>query len=131
MTAPSVTFTGEEVAIVASLIAGTLPQLDESDFEVADLLLDRALAVLPRPLPPDLAARIERLRIAPLDRFWSSLSSRAARGVPFSVIDASLLGEVRPSLAFLWLEKLVGRKPDLRRVDDHHWMIDVKGPGHG
>lgn len=58
----SVTYTGEEVALVAALIASALPMLDENDFEVADLLLDRALAVMPRPLAVDLATRIELLR---------------------------------------------------------------------
>jgi hypothetical protein len=59
---PSVTYTGEEVALVAGFIAAALPLLGREDFEVADLLLDRALAVMPRPLAVDLATRIEALR---------------------------------------------------------------------
>lgn len=65
MTTPSVTFTGDEVALVAGLIASALPGLGPEDFEVADLLLDRALAVMPRPLAVDLATRIEQLRQRP------------------------------------------------------------------
>jgi hypothetical protein len=59
---PTVTYTGEEVALVAGFIAAALPTLNQDDFEIADLLLDRALAVMPRPLAVDLATRIEQLR---------------------------------------------------------------------
>jgi hypothetical protein len=62
---PSVTYTGEEVALVAGFIAAALPALGPEDFELADLLLDRALAVMPRPLAVDLALRIEQLRQRP------------------------------------------------------------------
>lgn len=62
---PTVTYTGEEVALVAGFIAAALPALDQADFDVADLLLDRALAVMPRPLAVDLALRIELLRQRP------------------------------------------------------------------
>lgn len=62
---PSVTYTGEEVALVAGFIAAALPALGTEDFELADLLLDRALAVMPRPLAVDLALRIEQLRQRP------------------------------------------------------------------
>lgn len=62
---PTVTYTGEEVALVAGFIAAALPALDQPDFDVADLLLDRALAVMPRPLAVDLALRIELLRQRP------------------------------------------------------------------
>lgn len=61
----SVTYTGEEVALVAGMIASCLPVLDQADYEVADLLLERALAVMPRPLNPDLAFRIAKLRQRP------------------------------------------------------------------
>lgn len=64
MTAPSVTYTGEEVALVAGFIASCLPALNSDDYEVADLLLDRALAAMPQPIGPDLATRIEQLRAA-------------------------------------------------------------------
>jgi hypothetical protein len=59
---PSVTFTGTEVALVAGCIAKMLPELDAQDFEVLDLLLERALAALPQPLAPDLQAAIAKLR---------------------------------------------------------------------
>jgi hypothetical protein len=62
---PTVTFTGSEVALVAGLIATSLPALDQADFDVADLMLDRALAALPRPLAADVEARIARLRDRP------------------------------------------------------------------
>ena len=61
----SVTYTGEEVALVAGFIAAALPALAPDDFEVADLLLERALAVMPRPLAPDLAQRLAQLRQPP------------------------------------------------------------------
>lgn len=59
---PTVTFTGEEIGLVAGCIAATLPDVDGPDREVLDLLLDRALAVMPRPLSPGLVDRIDRLR---------------------------------------------------------------------
>lgn len=65
MTNPAVTYTGEEVALIAGFITAALPYLDPADYEVADLLLERALAVLPRPLSPDVAALLERHRRRP------------------------------------------------------------------
>ena len=62
MTLPSVTYTGEEVALIAGFITVALPALGPEDYEVADLLLERALAAMPRPLSPDLAATISRYR---------------------------------------------------------------------
>ena len=62
MTIPSVTYTGTEVALVAGFIARALPVLDARDYEVADLLLDRALAALPQEVAPDIMAEINRLR---------------------------------------------------------------------
>lgn len=62
---PSVTYTGEEVALVAGCIAASLPYLAASDFDVADLLLDKALAAMPQPLSPDLEVRIALLRSGP------------------------------------------------------------------
>lgn len=59
---PSVTFTGNEVALVAGLIASGLPYLEQADFDVADLLLDRALGALSEPLSSDVRQRIEQLR---------------------------------------------------------------------
>lgn len=62
MTLPTVTYTGEEVALVAAFIALALPLIEPADFEVADLLLDRALSALPGARAPDLMARIAALR---------------------------------------------------------------------
>lgn len=58
----SVTYTGEEVALVAGAIASCLPALGQDDFDVLDLLLERALAAMPQPISPDLAIRIAALR---------------------------------------------------------------------
>lgn len=65
---PTVTYTGNEVALVAGIIAASLPALGQADYEVADLMLDRALASLPRPLAADLEERIARLRDRPFPR---------------------------------------------------------------
>lgn len=59
---PSVTYTGEEVALVVAMIASCLPSFDQADFDVADLMLDKALASLHRPLAPDIEARLALLR---------------------------------------------------------------------
>lgn len=67
MSTPSVTYTGSEVALVAALIASGLPSLNESDFDVADLMLERALGAMPS-LSPDNAARIAALRERPHTR---------------------------------------------------------------
>lgn len=67
MTTPTVTYTGNEVALVAGLIASGLPALNDRDFDVADLMLERALAAMP-PLAPDNAARIAALRERPITR---------------------------------------------------------------
>ncbi len=123
MGAPSVTYTGTEVALLAGIIAGALPDLDDSDFEVADLLLDKALAALPRPLAPDMEAQIARLRLTPRERFWARLIENVPKGVAFDIIGASVATKVAASRAWLLLEELHGRKPELLRVDDHHWTI--------
>lgn len=44
---PSVTFTGEEVCLIAGLLTNSLRQLSGPDYEVADLMLDKALAAFP------------------------------------------------------------------------------------
>lgn len=62
MTVPSVTYTGTEVALIAGFIARALPVLQPQDYEVADLLLDRALTALPQEVAPDIMAEINRLR---------------------------------------------------------------------
>ena len=62
MTPPSVTFTGEEVALIAGCIISALPHLDAADQIVLDLMLDRAVSALGTPLSPALAALIERRR---------------------------------------------------------------------
>lgn len=59
---PSVTYSGEEVALVAGAIALCLPALGQDDFDVLDLLLERALAAMPQPISPDLAILIAALR---------------------------------------------------------------------
>jgi len=120
---PSVTYTGTEVALLAGIIAGALPTLDDADFEVADLLLDKAMAALPRPMAPGIEAQIDRLRIPPPERFWARLCEKIAPGVRFNIIDAGLATHVAPSRAWLLLEQLHGRKPNLRRDGDHHWLI--------
>lgn len=62
---PTVTYTGMEVVLVTAMIAGSLPDLDQDDYEIADLMLDKAMASLPQPLAPDLEAKIARLRTRP------------------------------------------------------------------
>ncbi|MEJ7831362.1 MAG: hypothetical protein WKF79_00470 [Nocardioides sp.] len=68
MTAPSVTYTGGEVAFLAGFIAASLPSLNDQDFDVADLMLDRALGALTQPLAPDIADRIAALRVRTFPR---------------------------------------------------------------
>lgn len=62
MTGPSVTYSGEEVALIAAFIAAALPALAGNDYDVADLLLDRALGALPSPLSPEVADLIAKHR---------------------------------------------------------------------
>lgn len=124
MGAPSVTYTGAEVAILAGIIAGALPTLGGDDFDVAEHLLDKALAALPRPLPPEIETHVARLRSPPLERFWDRLCKRLVPGVRFDVLDASNAGEVRPSEALAFLDQLHSRKTGLSRVNDHHWIIN-------
>lgn len=62
---PSVTFTGIEVALVVAMIADSLPHLGRDDYEVADLMLDKAMGALHRPLAPDIEARLAALRHRP------------------------------------------------------------------
>lgn len=119
----SVTYTGDEVAILAGIIAGALPALHDDDFEVADLLLDKALAQLPRPLSPELESRITRLRVSPTERFWARLIENLPRNAPFDIIAAGVAGGVTPSRAWMLLEQLHGTKPKLRRVGPHAWEI--------
>ena len=123
MDQPSVTYTGQEVAIIAGLIAGSMPDLYGDDFMVAENLLDKALSALPRPLSPDIEAMIERMRAQPLDRFWRRLTDAMTPGQPFNIISASFAGQCRPSAAHTMLELLAQTKSDLRRVDDHLWTI--------
>lgn len=65
MSNPSVTYTGEEVALVAAFITVALPALDPADYEVADLLLERALAAFPAALSPEVAQTVDRYRKRP------------------------------------------------------------------
>lgn len=119
----SVTYSGAEVAVLVGIIAGALPALYDADFEVADLLLDKAMAALPRPIAPELEARITRLRASPTERFWTRLTERIPPGLTFDWIDAGLLAGVSSSRALILLEELLGKQPGLRRVDQDHWMI--------
>ncbi|MBS67280.1 MAG: hypothetical protein Tp170SUR191951_77 [Prokaryotic dsDNA virus sp.] len=123
MAAPTVTFSGAEVALLAGIIAGALPALDESDFDVADLLLDKALAALPRPIAPDLGNKIAHLRIPPLDRFRIAILARFPSGSKFNLIDASIVGKVRPSRAFTLLETLALENGVIQRAGSEHWTI--------
>lgn len=64
----AVTFTGEEVAILAACLCSVLPHVNEADFEVVDLMLDRALAALPGAVSPATHELIEKRRAAGLAR---------------------------------------------------------------
>lgn len=120
---PRVVYTGEEVAIVAGLIAAALPKMEDEDFDVADLLLDKALAGLPQPLSPDLAEKIEHQRTRPNERFWSALIETIPPGQPFDIIDAGTATGVTFTRAWLTLEALHGKEPRLRRVNSSSWEI--------
>ena len=124
MTIPSVTFTGTEVAILAGLIAGALPTLEDDDWDVADLLLDKALAALPQPLSDALATKIERQRIRPADLFWTSLIEKIVPGVAFDLIDASAASGLTASKSLLMLHSLTGKQPRLKRLNSHSWEIE-------
>jgi hypothetical protein len=123
MGVPSVTYTGAEVALLAGIIAGALPALDDADFEVADLLLDKAMAALPRPIAPELEEHIARLRVPPVERFRARLFEKIPVGQPFDIIGASLATQVTASRAWLLLEQIKRDEPRLMRVDQHHWVI--------
>lgn len=120
MTAPSVTFEGAQVALLAGILAASLPRLDDDDFEVADHLLEKALAALPRfeRLGLDLAA----LRRSPRLRFLDSLRGRFPPGQPFDVIDAAFAAQIRPSRAFLLVEALAS-DGFITRLDDCRWAV--------
>lgn len=62
MTGPSVTFTGSEVSLVIGVLAAALPKMCPDDYEVADLMIDRAVASIGCALAPDIQARIAELR---------------------------------------------------------------------
>jgi hypothetical protein len=123
MATPSVTYTGTEVALLAGIIAGALPALDDADFDVADLLLDKAMAALPRPMSPALAAHIERLRASPAERFWARLTANVPPGAAFDIIAAGVATGVTASRALLLLEELRVKKDRLLRVGRDHWTI--------
>src|SRR3546814_1412756 len=95
--ANSVIYAGPEVALLAGILAGALPRLDDEDFEVADMLLEKALAALPHPMPPDLAAKIEHQRMSPTERFWTKLVAKFGPGDLFNIIDAGLAAGDRKS----------------------------------
>lgn len=118
-----VEYTGDEIALLAGILAGALPTLDDEDFDVADLLLEKALAALPWPMPPDLAAKIEHQRMSPTERFWTKLITKFGPGDVFNIIDAGLAAGVTSSRAWMLLEELQTRKPTLQRADSHLWTI--------
>ena len=120
-----VEYTGDEIALLAGILAGALPTLDDEDFDVADLLLEKALAALPWPMPPVLAAKIEHQRQTPPERFWSRLRKEIQIGKNFTIVEAGCAGQVTPSRALILLSALWGRKPGLVRVGDHHWSMTV------
>jgi hypothetical protein len=62
---PSVTYTGDEVLLLVAMIATSLQQFDRRDYEIADLMLDKALATLHRPLAPDIEAKLAEMRARP------------------------------------------------------------------
>jgi hypothetical protein len=64
----AVTFEGEEVARVTGFIARALPMLDGDEFELADLMLDKALAGMGGRIAPDLQAILDDLRKRPESR---------------------------------------------------------------
>src|SRR3546814_931054 len=121
--ANSVIYAGPEVALLAGILAGALPRLDDEDFEVADMLLEKALAALPHPMPQDLAAKIEHQRMSPTERFWTKLVAKFGPGDLFNIIDAGLAAGVTSSRAWMLLEELQTRKPTLQRADSHLWVI--------
>src|SRR3546814_10189668 len=95
--ANSVIYAGPEVALLAGILAGALPRLDDEDFEVADMLLEKALAALPHPMPQDLAAKIEHQRMSPTGRFWTKLVAQFGPGDLSHIIDAVLAAGDRKS----------------------------------
>lgn len=65
----AVLFEGEEVARVAGFIARALPFLTGDEFELADLMLEKALAGMEGRIAQDLQDVIDRLRVPPALRF--------------------------------------------------------------
>lgn len=124
MSNPSVTYTGTEVAILAGALAGALPTLADDDWEVTDLLLERALAALPQPLAAEVARKIEHQRVRPADRFWARLIAKIVPGVAFDIIDASAATGLTTSNAWLMLEHLLDKQPRLKRLTSHSWEIE-------
>lgn len=119
----SVTYTGTEVGFIVGALVRVLPTADDRDFEVLDLMLERALAVMPRPLAPDLAASIAAGRVPPLDRFWVALTARIQPGAAFCVIEAALATSTTTGAAFIFLERLCANDRSIVRVGDQHWKI--------
>jgi hypothetical protein len=64
----AVVFEGEEVGRVAGFIARALPLLDGDEFELADLMLDKALAGMDGRIAPDLQVALDKLRTPPAAR---------------------------------------------------------------
>lgn len=119
----SVTYTGPEVAFVIGALASVLPSLNEADYDVADLLIERALSGLDRPLPADLAERVAQLRTPPLGRFLKAVERTFGPGVEFDALHAAMVAHVSTGDAFLFLERLaVARRGIVRRGQS--WAVE-------
>jgi hypothetical protein len=114
---------GVEVRFVCAALACALPTLDETDYEVADMIVEKALAALPE-ISADERAAIEAKRVPPAERFWNRLLQVMVRGVPFDMADAAVLTQTRPSLVVLYLPRLQETKRELRRVNPDLWLIE-------
>lgn len=62
MTAPSVTYTGVEIGLLAGALIVVLPDLAGNDYEIVDLMIDRALACRGADLGDDIKALVAAAR---------------------------------------------------------------------
>lgn len=120
---PSVTFTGTEVALLAGVIARALSVLDEEDFDVVDLMLERTLAAMPQPVSPELMKAIEARRVAPLDRYWNVAIIMGSYLDRFTDEDFGKFAGIKPSAAFLVLLRLAETRPELKHHPRGGWQI--------
>lgn len=123
MTNPTVTFTGAEVALLAGLVCGTLHMMEGDDFEVADFLLERMLAALPRPMSPELVAIVEAKRLRPIDRFQKRIAAFVGPLGKFGVIDAAVIAKVSPASALSFLKELAGMER-AREHSPNQWTLE-------